>query len=244
MVSVRLCTAERATPLWQHAAACADAAAVHGFLRAHDPVTVMPVGIVADAAGLAGADALLPPCRKPPSASAVAGRRCPPACSPRPGPAHPGTRHERHQRLEPLDRPATHAATFPESRCHHGRSDLFSLRCSGGRPVRFAGRLLARAAAAPRRRGVARIPPVPDRRRPIVGEIRAATRAQDAGGQFHVHIVDTLEEALAGFEQYDPRGDVPAGFEIDDAALSPVELLVHAAALRFRIMDTVTQYTP
>ena len=33
-----------------------------------------------------------------------------------------------------------------------------------------------------------------------------------------------------------------AGFEIDDAALSPIELLAHAAALRFRIIDTVTQY--
>ena len=35
---------------------------------------------------------------------------------------------------------------------------------------------------------------------------------------------------------------MPAGFDIDDPALSPVELLAHAAALRFRIIDTVTQY--
>ena len=59
VVAVRHRTAERALPLWQDAVACADAAAVHGFLRGHDPAAVMPLGIVADAAGLAGADALL-----------------------------------------------------------------------------------------------------------------------------------------------------------------------------------------
>lgn len=59
VVAVRHRAADRTAPLWQHAAACADAGAVHAFLRAHDPATVLPVGIVATAAGLAGADALL-----------------------------------------------------------------------------------------------------------------------------------------------------------------------------------------
>lgn len=59
VVAVRHRAADRTAPLWQHAIACADAPAVHAVLRGHDPMTVLPVGIVATAAGLAGADALL-----------------------------------------------------------------------------------------------------------------------------------------------------------------------------------------
>ena len=59
VVAIRHRAADRTAPLWQHAAACADAAAVHAFLRAHDPATVLPAGIVATAVCLAGADALL-----------------------------------------------------------------------------------------------------------------------------------------------------------------------------------------
>ena len=70
VVAVRHRSVERAAPLWQHAVMCADAAAVHGYLRGHDPVAVMPVGIIAGAAGLAGADALLAAVQ-----DAVAGQR-------------------------------------------------------------------------------------------------------------------------------------------------------------------------
>lgn len=70
VVAIRHRTAERAMPVWQDAVACADAAAVHGSLRGHDPVAVMPVGIVAGAAGLAGADGLLAAVQ-----DAVAGQR-------------------------------------------------------------------------------------------------------------------------------------------------------------------------
>lgn len=141
--------------------------------------------------------------------------------------------------VEPLADRSSHAAAEPGT----DGSDVFCLRRSGGRPVSFSGRLLARRSGL--RPGAAvwhelSLFQTDDGR--FVAEIRAATRAQDGGAQFRVHIADTLEDALACFEQYDPRGDVPAGFEIDDAALSPIELLAHAAALRFRIADSVTQY--
>jgi hypothetical protein len=59
VVAVRHKTTDLAMPLWQHAAVCIDAAAVHAFLRKHDPTTVLPIGIAATAVCLAGADALL-----------------------------------------------------------------------------------------------------------------------------------------------------------------------------------------
>lgn len=139
----------------------------------------------------------------------------------------------------PADRPAAHATLVePEP-----AAGVFRLRRSGGRPVGFSGRLLARRSGL--RPGAAvwhelSLFQTDDGR--FVAEIRAATRAQEAGAHAHVHMADTLEDALGCFEQYDPRGDVPAGFALDDATLSPIELLAHAAALRFRIIDTVTQY--
>jgi hypothetical protein len=59
VVTVRHQASDRTMPLWQHAAACADAAAVHAFLRTHDPGDVLPVGIFVTVACLSGADALL-----------------------------------------------------------------------------------------------------------------------------------------------------------------------------------------
>jgi hypothetical protein len=50
-----------------------------------------------------------------------------------------------------------------------------------------------------------------------------------------VHVAESLEEPISFFEGYDPRLDVPADFDLDDATLAPAELVVHAAALKYRI---------
>jgi hypothetical protein len=35
---------------------------------------------------------------------------------------------------------------------------------------------------------------------------------------------------------------VPAHFDLDDDSLAPAELMVHAATLKYRIAETVSQY--
>jgi hypothetical protein len=76
----------------------------------------------------------------------------------------------------------------------------------------------------------------------FVGEIRVYTKSQGSSDQFHVMVGDGLEEVLSFFESYSPKRDVTADFDIDDAELAPAELLVQAAALKYRIADTENQY--
>lgn len=126
---------------------------------------------------------------------------------------------------------------------HNPTGTVFTLRRSGSRPLSFSGRLLGQRSGL--RPGAAvwhDFSLFQTNEGRFVAEIRVATRTHPQGEQFHVGMTDTLDETLIFFEQYDPRADVPAGFNIEDPALSPVELLAHAAALRFRIIDTVTQY--
>lgn len=122
-------------------------------------------------------------------------------------------------------------------------SSVFTLRKSGARPVTFAGRHLGYMNGY--RLGTAmwhelNLYQTDDSR--FVADIRVFNKAQGSKDQFHVCVGDTLEEALSFFEGYDPKTDVSADFDIDDPNLAPAELLVHAAALKYRIAETVTQY--
>lgn len=122
-------------------------------------------------------------------------------------------------------------------------SSVFTLRKSGARPISFSGRQLGHhngyRLGSPLWHEL-NLYQTEDGR--YVADIRVFTKAQGAKDQFHVAVMDSLEEALQFFEGYDARGDVPADIALDDEALSPAELLVQAAALKARVADAVSQY--
>jgi len=129
----------------------------------------------------------------------------------------------------------------PRSGTHH--PSTFSLRRSGSRPLVFAGRHLGQHSGY--RVGTPlwhelNLYQTDDAR--YVVDIRVFSKAEGSQDQFHVSLVDSLDEALLAFEGYDPRGDVIADFDLDDRNIAPAELMVHAAALRYRIADAVSQY--
>lgn len=122
-------------------------------------------------------------------------------------------------------------------------SGVFTLRKSGGRPVSFSGRHLGQHSGY--RVGTAlwhelNLFQIDDGR--FVADIRVFSKAPGSKDQFYVEVVETLEEALQVFESYDARRDVTAEFDIDDPDQTPAELMVHAAALRYRIAEAAAQY--
>ncbi len=136
------------------------------------------------------------------------------------------------------------AAPRAERPLHDGGGDGFTLRRSGSRPLSFAGQQLGFHSG--RRAGAARwhelfLFQMEDGR--YVANIRAL--CQFGGGvedQYHVHVVDTLEQAIATFENHDARQDVLAGFDLDEPGRAPAELMALAAALRYRIAEAVSAY--
>ena len=136
--------------------------------------------------------------------------------------------------------PAATAMTEPRLL---GRSGVITLRQSGARPVSFSGRQLG--AQNGYRLGTAlwhelNLYETDDGR--YVADIRVFTKAEGAKDQFHVQVADTLEDAIRFFETYDPRADVVADFDLDDPELTSAELMVQAAALKYRVADAVSQY--
>lgn len=124
-----------------------------------------------------------------------------------------------------------------------GNSQVFTLRKSGGRPISFSGRHLGMQNGY--RLGTVlwhelNLYQTDDGR--SVADIRVFSKAENSKDQFHVHVADSLDDALSFLENYDPRIDVVADFEIDDPTLTPAELMVHAAALKYRVAETVNQY--
>lgn len=131
--------------------------------------------------------------------------------------------------------------TRPAARPASG--SVFTLRKSGSRPVAFSGRHLGQHNGY--RVGSAlwhelNLYEVDDGR--FVADIRVFCKATGSKDQFHVHVVETLEEALQIFESYDARQDVAADFDLDDPDQTPAELMVQAAALRYRIAEASAQY--
>jgi hypothetical protein len=122
-------------------------------------------------------------------------------------------------------------------------ASVFTLRKSGGRPISFGGRQLGHHNGY--RLGTPlwhelNLYQTEDGR--YVADIRVFTKAQGGKDQFHVSVVDSLEEAVQAFENYDPRADVPADLALDDDSLSPAELMVQAAQLKVRVAETVSMY--
>ncbi len=119
----------------------------------------------------------------------------------------------------------------------------FTLRKSGARPISFSGRQLGFQSNY--RVGTPlwhelNLYQTEDGR--FVADIRVFQKGEGARDQFHVAVVESLDEALAFFEGYDPRMDVTAPFSLDDPELAPAELVVHAAKLKYEIGETVNQY--
>jgi hypothetical protein len=122
-------------------------------------------------------------------------------------------------------------------------SSAFLLRKSGARPITFSGRQLGHHNGYQVGKALwheLNLYQSEDGR--YVADIRIFTKAPGAKDQFHVAILDNLEEALLFFEAYDPRADVPADLAVDDETLSPAELLVQAATLKARVADATSQY--
>lgn len=145
---------------------------------------------------------------------------------------------------EPVgDRPTMPIAADPRLSARVSGGSTFTLRKSGARPISFSGRQLGFQSNY--RIGTPlwhelNLYQTEDGR--FVADIRVFQKGEGARDQFHVAVVDSLDEALAFFESYDPRMDLTAGFSLDDADLSPAELIVHAAKLKYEINETVNQY--
>jgi hypothetical protein len=121
-------------------------------------------------------------------------------------------------------------------------SNTYVLRKSGSRPVSFNGRHVGQHSGY--RVGTPlwhelNLYQTDDGR--FVTDIRVYSKAAGSKDQFHVNVVESLEEALQLFEGYDARTDVTADFDLD-GEMAPAELMVQAAALRYRIADAVSQY--
>lgn len=134
--------------------------------------------------------------------------------------------------------------SLPEPRMMARSSgSMITLRKSGARPISFSGRQLG--AHTGHRLGTAlwhelNLYQTDDGR--FVADIRVFTKAEGSKDQFHVFVADTLEDAIGYFETYDPRADVVADFDLDDPDITPAELMVQAAALKYRVADAVSQY--
>ncbi|MGK7867645.1 hypothetical protein [Falsiroseomonas sp. E2-1-a20] len=124
-----------------------------------------------------------------------------------------------------------------------GAASIFILRKSGGRPVSFSGRHVGFGngyrAGTPLWHEL-NLYQAEDGK--FVADIRVFSKAQGSNDQFHVCVADSVEEALQFFESYDARSDVQADFDPADPALAPAELMVHAAALKYRITEAESQY--
>jgi len=140
---------------------------------------------------------------------------------------------------QPLPRFDAHAAFGLPPEDRSGPSQRFVLKRAGARPLRFSGVELGREESrgdAPRY--VLTLYRMDD------GRHVAQIEAQDAGGeaQHLVRVTGSLDEAMTVFEEHDPRGDVVADFALDEAGVAPAELMVRAAALRYRMADAVSRY--
>ncbi|WP_439551161.1 hypothetical protein [Falsiroseomonas sp.] len=119
----------------------------------------------------------------------------------------------------------------------------FTLRRSGARPLSFTGRLVSRHSGE--RAGASQwheLSLYETDEGGFVADIRVLGETHGNAGQFHVATFNELEEALRFFEAHDARRDVVSDIPIDDAALSPAELMVHAATLKVRLAEAVSGY--
>jgi hypothetical protein len=121
-----------------------------------------------------------------------------------------------------------------------GAAGRFTLCISGRRPLSFMGRRLAHHAghAGSALRHELELYRADDGR--YVGGIRV--HLSGAADRCYLRVADGLDEVLGFFESFDARADVPAGFEADDPALAPADVLLRAAALACRLADAQTQY--
>jgi hypothetical protein len=116
-----------------------------------------------------------------------------------------------------------------------GEDAVVTLRSAGGKPLRFAGALLAE--------GTSRWPDAP-----FWHDIQVFARAgggyavglrfrdtpgRDSGAD-RARFFDTLDDAAGWLEGFDPAADIHAGFDVSDPRLNGAELTLKAAALRDR----------
>lgn len=147
---------------------------------------------------------------------------------------------------EPMTSPMMAPMTSPMmAPMQAGAADgsVFTLRRSGSRPLTFSGRQLGSVNGY--RVGTAlwheiNLYQAADGR--FVGDIRTFHKAPGSKDQFQVQVSDSLDELLSFFEEYDPKADVSADFDLEDNSLAPAELMVHAANLKYRLHEAVSQY--
>jgi hypothetical protein len=142
---------------------------------------------------------------------------------------------------EPLNPASLPAAAEQTLSIAAGPATQHTLRKSGGRPLSFTGRQLGHHRGA-RAALWHELNLYQTDEGSYVAEIRVCTAAGAGSDQFHLLVAEDLEPILSFFESYDARQDVSADFALDDPALTPAELLVQAAGLRYRLADAVNRY--
>lgn len=118
-----------------------------------------------------------------------------------------------------------------------------SLRVTGGRPARFAGRHIAMATGW--NNSVARwyeINLYETQVGDIVCDVRLFTKSADSHDLYRVARHGDWQSAAAWLERYNPGHDLVCHVAVDDEALSAAEVSLHGIAIRQQILELQTQY--
>jgi hypothetical protein len=123
---------------------------------------------------------------------------------------------------------------------HMAPSQRFVLPRLGMRPLRFSGVALGRESS----RGSAAPAYALALYRMDDGRHVAQIEVQEDGAETRalVQVAGSLDAAMTVFEEHDPHGDVAADFALDEAGVAPAEIMVRAAALRYRMADAASRY--
>jgi hypothetical protein len=119
----------------------------------------------------------------------------------------------------------------------------YLLRQSGGKPLRIRGELLAECTS--------RTPAAPTWQELQIfrcddGKVALALRTcrdnRSESDVFHAHLFDSLEQALAWLQSFDPAADLFADLDASDRRISATEIALRAASLRQRADWVEMQY--
>jgi hypothetical protein len=76
----------------------------------------------------------------------------------------------------------------------------------------------------------------------VVVDLRVFKKSPTEKDAFYIVEVDTLDEAAAWLEGFDPRQDVAVDLPLDEPCVAMADLGIRAAALRLRLDEATRQY--
>lgn len=143
----------------------------------------------------------------------------------------------------------THPEQTPEPLPDHARQTMqeqfqsFCLRRTGARPYQFAGREVAHVTGWNETSHLwHEINLFRDNQGRFVVDLRVFKKSTADQDMFHVVMVDSIDEAAAWLENYDPQQDVKVDIDFDGNTASMAEIALQAADLQLRILDAKRQY--